>query len=94
MNLSQRENTGSDPPADHPGETQWPDLRFPGGIVGAGLWFGGWALLHQEQVRRYPEYFATYVRTESARLSLFGPPQKARARYQLRSAALLSAALW
>ena len=49
---------------------------FLGGLVGAGLWFGGWALLHQEQVRRYPEYFTTYVRTESARLSLFGSPQK------------------
>ena len=49
---------------------------FLGGIVGAGLWFGGWALLHQEQVRRYPEYFATYIRTESARLSLFASPQK------------------
>jgi hypothetical protein len=48
---------------------------FLGGLIGASLWFGGWALLHQDQVRRYPEFFTTYIKAESERFSLFGPPR-------------------
>ena len=29
---------------------------FLGAVLGAAVWFGGWGLLHREQVKRYPEY--------------------------------------
>jgi hypothetical protein len=44
-----------------------------GGLLGAVVWFGGWALLHQEQVRRYPEYCAHAIKAEVGTISLFGP---------------------
>jgi hypothetical protein len=47
-----------------------------GGVLGAAVWFGGWGLLHQEQVRRYPEYCAHAIRSRTAGLSLFGAPAK------------------
>jgi hypothetical protein len=47
-----------------------------GGVLGAAIWFGGWSLLHQEQVRRYPEYCAHAIRSRTAGLSLFGAPPK------------------
>ncbi len=40
------------------------------GVVCAGLWFSGWALLHQEQVRRYPEYAASAIKTRTHGMSL------------------------
>jgi hypothetical protein len=45
---------------------------FLGGLLGAALWFGGWGLLHQEQVRRYPKYCAHAIRSSVGELSLFG----------------------
>jgi hypothetical protein len=46
---------------------------FLGGLLGAVVWFGGWALLHQEQVRRYPEYCSHAIKAEVGTVSLFGP---------------------
>jgi len=46
---------------------------FLGGLLGAVVWFGGWALLHQEQVRRYPEYCSNAIKAEVGAVSLFGP---------------------
>jgi len=45
---------------------------FLGGMMGAVVWFGGWALLHQEQVRRYPEYCAHAIKANASAMSLFG----------------------
>ena len=44
---------------------------FLGGLLGAVVWCGGWGLLHQEQVRRYPEYCAAAIRSKASTLSLF-----------------------
>ena len=44
-----------------------------GGLIGAVVWFGGWGLLHEEQVRRYPDYCTHAIRVSAERLSLFGP---------------------
>ena len=46
---------------------------FLGGLLGAVVWFGGWALLHQEQVRRYPEYCSHAIKAEAGTISPFGP---------------------
>jgi hypothetical protein len=40
-----------------------------GGVLGIGLWFGGWGLLHQEQVRRFPQYTATAIKARMHGLS-------------------------
>lgn len=48
---------------------------FLGGLFGTVLWFGGWALLHQEQVRRYPEYCAHAIKANMGNVSLFGKPK-------------------
>jgi hypothetical protein len=50
---------------------------FLGGLLGAVLWFGGWGLLHQKQVRRYPEYCASAIQSNVGSLSLFGKQKKA-----------------
>jgi hypothetical protein len=44
---------------------------FFGAIFGLVLWFGGWALLHVEQARRYPEYCAAALKA-GAGGTLFG----------------------
>jgi len=44
---------------------------FFGAIFGFVLWFGGWALLHVEQARRYPEYCAAALKA-GAGGTLFG----------------------
>jgi hypothetical protein len=49
---------------------------FLGGLLGAVVWFGGWGLLHKEQVRRYPEYCAHAIRASVGELSLFGAKPK------------------
>jgi hypothetical protein len=63
---------------------------FLGGLLGAVVWFGGWALLHQEQVRRYPEYCAHAIKAEMGRISLFGShlQEAAMSAEQLRYALL------
>ena len=38
---------------------------FLGGLIGAVVWFGGWGLLHQEQVRRYPDYCTHAIRVQA-----------------------------
>ena len=43
-----------------------------GGLVGAVVWFGGWGLLHPEQVRRYPDYCSHAIRANTSGLLLFG----------------------
>ena len=48
---------------------------FLGGLAGAVVWFGGWSLLHQEQVRRYPEYCKHAIKASMSGASLFGPPR-------------------
>jgi hypothetical protein len=48
---------------------------FLGGLAGAVVWFGGWSLLHQEQVRRYPDYCKYAIGASMGGLSLFGPPK-------------------
>ena len=48
---------------------------FLGGLTGAIVWFGGWGLLHQEQVRRYPEYCSHAIRAYVGTMHLFGPPK-------------------
>jgi len=45
---------------------------FLGGLLGAVVWFGGWALLHQDQVRRYPEYCSHAIKASMGTISLFG----------------------
>jgi hypothetical protein len=52
---------------------------FLGGLLGTVLWFGGWGLLHQKQVRRYPEYCVYAVRSSVGELSLFGATPKREA---------------
>ncbi len=49
---------------------------FLGGLLGAMLWFGGWSLLHQEQVRRYPEYCTHAIKASRGGFSIFGPPRR------------------
>jgi hypothetical protein len=49
---------------------------FLGGLLGAVVWFGGWSLLHQEQVRRYPEYCAHAIKAGMGGVTLFGPPKR------------------
>jgi hypothetical protein len=46
------------------------------GVLGSVLWFGGWALFHQEQIRRYPEYCAHALRASVGEVSLFGARPK------------------
>lgn len=46
---------------------------FLGGLVGAVVWFGGWGWLHQEQVRRYPEYCGHAFHASVSQFHLFGP---------------------
>ena len=48
---------------------------FLGGILGTALWFGGWGLFHQEQVRRYPEYVSYSIKASMRGLSLFPRPK-------------------
>jgi hypothetical protein len=48
---------------------------FLGGVLGVAVWFGGWGLLHQEQVLRYPEYVSCAVKTNLHRMPLFRTPQ-------------------
>lgn len=50
-----------------------------GGLLGAVVWFAGWGVMHQEQVRRYPEYCAHYIRATVGELSLFGARPKRKA---------------
>lgn len=59
---------------------------FLGGLIGVTVWFGGWMLLHQEQVRRYPEYCANAIKVSVGHLSLFGKrqPQGGMDREELR----------
>jgi hypothetical protein len=52
---------------------------FLGGLLGAVVWFGGWGLLHLEQVRRYPEYCVHAIRSSVGELSLFGARPKREA---------------
>jgi hypothetical protein len=52
---------------------------FLGGVLGAGLWFGGWGLFHQGQVRRYPQYVSSAIKVSTRGLSLFGTPQQRQA---------------
>ena len=64
---------------------------FFGGLLGAVVWFGGWGLLHQEQVRRYPDYCAHAIQANMGNLSLFGAkpkPQPGMSAEQLRYALL------
>lgn len=46
---------------------------FLGGALGAVVWFGGWGLLHMEQVRRYPDYCKHAFKAEVESIHLFGP---------------------
>lgn len=46
------------------------------GFMGLVIWCGGWAALHQEQVRRYPEYCAHAFHAATQDMSLFGAPRK------------------
>jgi hypothetical protein len=60
-----------------------------GGLVGAVMWFGGWSLLHEEQVRRYPDYCTHAIRAGAEQLSLFGSkPAAGMSAEQLRYALL------
>lgn len=36
---------------------------FLGGLAGAVVCFGGWAFLHEQQIRRYPDYCVYAVRS-------------------------------
>lgn len=45
---------------------------FLGTLAGAVLWFGGWGLLHQEQVKRFPAYCVYAFNAEMGNISLFG----------------------
>jgi hypothetical protein len=49
---------------------------FLGGLAGAIVSFGGWGLLDQQQVRRYPEYCAHAVRSSLSDISLFGATRR------------------
>jgi hypothetical protein len=49
---------------------------FLGGALGAVVWFGGWGLLHQEQVRRYPAYCTHAIRASVGSLTLFGKSKR------------------
>jgi hypothetical protein len=46
-----------------------------GVLLGGSIWFGGWGLLHQEQLRRYPEYVVYAIKgsTNGFSFSPFGP---------------------
>ena len=64
---------------------------FLGGVFCVGLWFGGWGLFHQEQVRRYPEYVVSSVKanTNGLSFSFFGrrpSPERGMNADQLRYA--------
>ncbi len=48
---------------------------FLGLFGGAVLWFGGWELFHQQQVKRYPAYVQAAVQAEAGSFSLL-PRQK------------------
>jgi len=48
---------------------------FLGGVLGVAVWFGGWGLLHQEQVLRYPEYVSCALKAKLHGLPLFRTPQ-------------------
>jgi hypothetical protein len=50
---------------------------FLGGLLGTLVWFGGWGFLHQEQVKRYPEYAASALESSFGSISLFGSKPKA-----------------
>lgn len=62
---------------------------FLGLFGGALLWFGGWALFHQEQVRRYPAFVRAAFEMETGSFSLLPKPKSA----SLSSAALRYALL-
>ena len=49
---------------------------FLGGLLGTLVWFGGWGWLHQDEVKRYPEYAACAIQSKLGRLSLFGAKPK------------------
>jgi hypothetical protein len=49
---------------------------FLGGVLGTVVWFGSWGVLHQEQVRRYPDYCAHAIKANMGTLSLFGAKPK------------------
>ena len=62
---------------------------FMGGLLGTVIWFGGWGLLHQEQVRRYPQYAAVAIESKLGNFSLFGAkPKPGLSADQLRYALL------
>jgi hypothetical protein len=48
---------------------------FLGGLIGGMVWFGGWSVLHQEQVRRYPDYCWHAIKASMGGVTLFGPPK-------------------
>jgi hypothetical protein len=47
---------------------------FLGSLLGTVVWFGGWAALHPEQVRRYPNYCAAAIKASTG--PLFGRSPK------------------
>jgi hypothetical protein len=65
--LSVGHPTRSGVPAKHNGLL----YGFLGGLAGAVVWFGGWSLLHQEQVRRYPEHCSHAIHSTLGGLTLF-----------------------
>ncbi len=42
---------------------------FLGGLLGFAVWFGGWGLFHEEQVRRYPAYASSAIKARAHGLS-------------------------
>jgi hypothetical protein len=48
---------------------------FLGAFLGTVIWFGGWGLLHEPQVRRYPEYCAHAFKSSVGDFSLFAKPK-------------------
>jgi hypothetical protein len=61
---------------------------FLGAALAAAVWFGGWGLLHQEQVKRYPEYCSAAIKSSLGDVSLFGAKREtgmsaAQLRYNL-----------
>jgi hypothetical protein len=59
-------------PVKHNGLT----YGFLGGTIGAVVWFVGWGVLHQDQVRRYPAYCTHAIKANMGNLSLFGSPKR------------------
>lgn len=44
--------------------------------MGIVIWFGGWAALHQDQVRSYPDYCTYAIKASMTGMTLFGAPPK------------------